>query len=141
MCVNHLRDQLRTLPYIQKAVFSPALSPDLAVFIVKSLTPSNCLNMNSDALLGYICSIPNGPDATPIGIPPAGVIGMDTIAGLFAGVFAAPPGKRCTGRVNRGRVRCARMGGTPSARGVAPGDVDIVYTRWTLTSRFLSHVP
>lgn len=139
MCVNHLRDQVRTLPYIQKAVFSPALSPDFAVFIVKSLNPSNCLNMNSDALLGYTCSIPNGPDVTPIGvtpigvtpigIPPAGVIGMDTIAGVFTGVFAAPPGKRCTGRVSRGRVRCARTGGNPSARGVAPGDVDILYTQ------------
>jgi hypothetical protein len=130
MCVNHLRDQLRTLPYIQKAVFSPALSPDLAVFIVKSLNPSNCLNMNSDALLGYTCSIPNGPDVTPIGIPPAGVIGMDTIAGVFTGVAVAAPGKRCTGtgRVSRGRVRCARRGGTPSARGVAPGD-DILYTQ------------
>ena len=129
MCVNQLRDQLRTFPYIQKAVFSPALSPDLAVFIVKSLNPSNCLNMNSDALFGYTCSIPNGPVATPIGIPPAGVIGMVTIAGVFTGVVAAPTGRCGTGRVSRGRVRCARTGGTPSARGVAPGDVDILYTQ------------
>jgi hypothetical protein len=129
MCVNHLRDQLRTLPYIQKAVFSPALSPDLAVFIVKSLNPSNCLNMNSDALLGYTCSIPNGPGVTPIGIAVAGVMGMDTIAGVCTGVLTAPPGRRSTGRVSRGRVRSARTGGTPSARGVAPAGVDILYTQ------------
>jgi hypothetical protein len=52
MCVNQFRDQARTFAYIQKAVFSPALRPDLAVFIVKSLKPSNCLNMNSEALVG-----------------------------------------------------------------------------------------
>ena len=129
MCVNHLRDQVRTLPYIQKAVFSPALSPDLAVFIVKSLNPSNCLNMNSDALLGYTCSMPNGPGVTPIGIVPAGVIGMDTIAGVFTGEFATPPGRRSTGRVSRGRVRSARTGGVPSARGVAPGGINILDTQ------------
>lgn len=124
MCVNQLRDQARTLAYIQKAVFSPALSPDLAVFIVKSLNPSNCLNMNSDALFGYTCNMPKGPGVTLIGMPPAvmgpGVMGMDTIAGvLLAGEFVAPPGSRSTGMVSRGRVRCGRPGGNGS---VSVGD-------------------
>jgi hypothetical protein len=96
------------------------------------LNPSNCLNMNSDALVGYTCSMPKGPDAAiPIGIPPAGVMGIDTIAGVFTGEVGAPPGRRITGRVIRGRVRPA---GPPSAAGVASGGVGMV------TSRCMGHV-
>jgi hypothetical protein len=81
-------------------------------------------------LLGYTCSMPNGPGVTAIGIPPAGVMGMDTIAGVLGtGEFAAPPGTRSTGRVSRGRTRCVRAGGMPSAGGVVTGGVDILDTQ------------
>lgn len=54
MWVNHFLDHLLTLLYIQKALFWPTLNPDVAVFMVKSLNPSNCLNMNSPAFVLYI---------------------------------------------------------------------------------------
>jgi hypothetical protein len=93
------------------------------------------LNMNSDALLGYTWSIPNGPDVTLMGIPavmgPAvmgpGVMGMDTIAGVLTGELVAPPGSRSTGMVSRGRVRWGRPGGGPSGLGVVSVGDDIGY--------------
>jgi hypothetical protein len=82
--------------------------------------------------VGYTCNIPKGPDAAiPMGIAPAGVMGMDTIAGVFTGEMGAPPGRRSTGSVSRGRERPA---GPPCAPGAASGGVGMV------TSRCLGHV-
>jgi hypothetical protein len=76
--------------------------------------------------------MPKGPDAAiAIGIPPAGVMGMDTIAGVFTGEVGVPPGRRSTGSVSRGRGRPA---GPPSVSGIASGGVGMV------TSRCLGHV-
>ena len=126
--MNQFLDHALTLLYNQNAVFSPTLSPDFAVFMVKSLKPSNCLNMNSEALFGYTCSIPNGPGVRPIGTP-AGVMGMDTIVGVCAGEFGAPPGILRTGRLIRGgRSRPSPLlGEAPSTDNVtSDGDDDMV---------------
>jgi hypothetical protein len=82
--------------------------------------------------VGYTCNIPKGPVAAiPMGIAPAGVMGMDTIAGVCTGEVGAPPGRRSTGSVSRGREWPA---GPPPAPGAASGGVGMV------TSRCLGHV-